>query len=208
MSNVDSATPAQTVQVEKGLEKAFGYLDSMLVPGEKLLKVAVQRRLFALTHRRVIICATTGRFIGMKRGLLGGFTPVDIRWQDIKNAHIKAGIFGSTFTIRALSQPDLASEGGVYGVDFTGLRKNEAQEVYRLAQTHEQSWREKRRQRELEELRAKSGGFNGFGNTSSINDNSESGHVERLKNAKRMLEEGLITDSEYETTKSKIINDL
>ncbi|WP_067707755.1 hypothetical protein [Erwinia sp. ErVv1] len=200
---------------EQGLEKAYGYLNSMLVSGEKLLKVAIQRRLFALDRRRIMVSATSGRFIGMTRGLLGGFTPIDVRWQDLKDAQIKAGIFGSTLYISALSQPDLASGGKVYRYQFGGLRKDEAQEIYKIAQAHEQAWREKRRQRELEELRAKSGGFGNFANNSGFAGGSapgeagnEASSVERLKKARQMLEEGLISDSEYETTKSRIINEL
>ncbi|WP_208325588.1 PH domain-containing protein [Paraburkholderia caballeronis] len=58
-----------------------------------------------MLHRRSVVAATTGRLIGLDRGLIGGFTPVDIRWQDIKSAHIKAGIFGSTLRVTALTMP-------------------------------------------------------------------------------------------------------
>ncbi|WP_197689367.1 hypothetical protein [Burkholderia pseudomallei] len=73
------------------LPKAWSYLDSMLVAGETVQESTVQRRLFALLHRRALVAATSGRLIGMTRGLIGGFSPVDLRWQDIKTAHIKAG---------------------------------------------------------------------------------------------------------------------
>lgn len=191
---------------ERGLKKAFSYLDSMLVAGETVQVSTVQRRLFALIHRRALVAATSGRLIGMTRGLLGGFTPIDLRWQDIKTAHIKAGIFGSTLTVTALTQPDLASGGGMRGFQFSGLRKEAAQTVYRICQAQEQAWREKRRQRELEEMRAKSGGFQGsFGDSGNSNGNGE-GLTERLQKAKAMLDQGLITDSEYETIKAKVIS--
>lgn len=86
----------------------------MLVSGVKLIKVAIQRRLFSLDRRRIMVSATSGRFISMTRSLPGGFTPTDVRWQDLKDAQIKAVIFGSTLYINALSQPDLASGGKVY----------------------------------------------------------------------------------------------
>nr|WP_232343183.1 SHOCT domain-containing protein [Burkholderia pseudomallei] len=164
----------------------------------------MQRRLFALTHRRSLVAATSGRLIGMTRGLIGGFAPVDLRWQDIKTAHIKAGIFGSTLTVTALTQPDLASGGAVRGFEFSGLRKDEAQAIYRICQAQEQAWREKRRQRELEELRAKSGGFQGsIGAPDTANNETP---TERLQKAKAMLDQGLISDSEYETIKAKVIS--
>lgn len=186
------------------LPKAWSYLDSMLVAGETVQASTVQRRLFALTHRRALVAATSGRLIGMTRGLIGGFSPVDLRWQDIKTAHIKAGIFGSTLTVTALTQPDLASGGAVRGIQFSGLRKNEAQAIYRICQAQEQAWREKRRQRELEEMRAKSGGFQGsFGDLAAVASESP---MERLQKAKAMLDQGLISDSEYETIKAKVIS--
>ncbi|RPE23050.1 hypothetical protein DF060_03020 [Burkholderia pseudomallei] len=186
------------------LPKAWSHLESMLVPGESVQASTVQRRLFALTHRRSLVAATSGRLIGMTRGLIGGFAPVDLRWQDIKTAHIKAGIFGSTLTVTALTQPDLASGGAVRGFEFSGLRKDEAQAIYRICQAQEQAWREKRRQRELEELRAKSGGFQGsIGAPDAANNETP---TERLQKAKAMLDQGLISDSEYETIKAKVIS--
>jgi hypothetical protein len=186
------------------MPKAWSYLESMLVVGETVQESTVQRRLFALTHRRALVAATSGRLIGMTRGLIGGFSPVDLRWQDIKTAHIKAGIFGSTLTVTALTQPDLASGGGIRGIEFSGLRKKEAQAIYRICQAQEQSWREKRRQRELEELRAKSGGFQGsIGDAAATNSESP---IERLQKAKTMLDQGLISDSEYEAIKAKVIS--
>lgn len=55
----------QTKPREAGLEKAYASLDSMLVAGEKIQSTAVQRRLFALLHRRSVVAATTGRLIGL-----------------------------------------------------------------------------------------------------------------------------------------------
>ncbi len=189
--------------------KALSYLESMLVAGESLQSTAIQRRLFALLRRRATVAATSGRLIGMRRGLIGGFTPVDVRWQDIKTAHIRAGIFGSSLKVTALTQPDLASGGGVRAFEFTGLRKAEAQDIYRICQAQEQAWREKRRLRELEELRAKSGGFQGnLGRDGSSVASTEEDSVVRLQKAKGMLEQGLISDSEYETIKARIIGQI
>ncbi|WP_238326357.1 SHOCT domain-containing protein [Burkholderia pseudomallei] len=84
------------------------------------------------------------------------------------------------------------------------MRKAEAQAIYRICQAQEQAWREKRRQRELEEMRAKSGGFQGsFGDSAATTSESP---TERLQKAKAMLDQGLISDSEYETIKAKVIS--
>ena len=78
--------------------------------------------------------------------------------QDLRDAQLQVGIFGATLTVTADPGEDLAGAHGQRPRSFGGLRKEQAQEVYRACQSQEQSWREKRRVRELEEMRAKSGG--------------------------------------------------
>src|SRR5674476_1444209 len=90
------------------LNKALEHLTSVLVAGETLDAWAIQRRLFALTGRRILIAATSGRFIKIKRGLLGGFDMTDFRWQDIGDARIKVGIFGADIFIKIFGSTDLA----------------------------------------------------------------------------------------------------
>ncbi len=195
------------------IQKAIAEFESLLVPGETVEAYAVQRRVYALTHRRSIICATTGRFIGMTRGLFGGFQPDSVRWQDIKEARIEVGVFGADLTIIALATPDLAVSGQTRSVFYHGLRKEQAESVYRICQAQEQAWREKRRVRELEELRAKSGGIQ-LGNSGALSGTAAVGApagdspAARLAQAKEMYEQKLITDSEYESLKARIVGGL
>ena len=92
--NMTGPIPIQSE--EPRVKEALEYIKSMLIPGETLEAWAIQRRLFALTHRRTLIATTSGRFIGIQRGLFGGFTPVDIRWQDLTDAKLRVGIFGAS----------------------------------------------------------------------------------------------------------------
>ena len=79
--------------------------------------------------------------------------------------------------------------------------------MYRICQAQDQSWREKRRVRELEELRARSGGIQvSSGPTSSAAAPGSSDAVRRLQDAKQMLDAKLITDAEYEAIKAKIVS--
>jgi len=193
------------------LAQAVQHLSALLVPGETLVAYAVQRRLFALTHRRVLVAATSGRLIRIERGILGGYTPVDMRWQDIENAHLQVGIFAADLTITSRGRQDLASSGQATGaIAVLGLRKEQAEQVYRAAQAQEQSWREKRRVRDLDELRAKSGGIQlgagGLGGSAASGDAAGDDPLARLQRAKEMLAGGLITDSEYESIKAKIVD--
>jgi hypothetical protein len=146
---------------EPGVSRALTALRSLLIPGEELETHAIQRRIFALTHRRAIVGATSGRLIFVARGLFGNFTPQDVRWQDLQDAQLRMGVLGASLNVSVHGSSDLASAEGPHRVlQVDGLRKDEAQEVYRACQAQEQAWREKRRVRELEELRAKSGGIN------------------------------------------------
>ena len=195
---------------EPGVSRALTALRSLLIPGEELETHAIQRRLFALTHRRTIVGATSGRLIVVVRGLFGDYTPQDVRWQDLQDAQLRVGVFGATLTANVHGTADLAStEGPRRVVQVDGLRKAEAQEVYRACQSQEQAWREKRRVRELEELRAKSGGVSlGGGIGTAATDEGSQALAGRLQRAKEMLQQGLLTDAEFEQVKARILSEL
>ena len=195
--------------VEPGLQRPLEYLRSVLIPTETLEAWAVQHRLFALSHRRVLVAATSGRLIMITRHLISGFDVADIRWQDLEEVQLHVGIFAADLSIRAGRASDLASQGstGSRRLDFTGLRKEQAQAVYRICQAQDQAWREKRRVRELEELRARSGGFQvSSGPAAAASGAGGSDAMRRLQEAKQMLDARLITDAEYEAIKAKIVS--
>jgi hypothetical protein len=192
------------------LDAALATLRGLLTPGETLEAWAVQHRLFALTHRRACIAATSGRFISLQRRLLGGYESADIRWQDLKETRISAGILAADLTLVAQSSSDLNIGSEVNRVwTFAGLRKDQAQAMYRICQEHDQVWREKRRIRELEELRAKSGGVQIGGAPSAYagadSAAAESEPARRLRQAREMLDAKLISDAEFESIKAKIV---
>jgi hypothetical protein len=192
---------------ERGLGKPLAELRSVLIPGETLEAWAIQRRLFALNHRRLLVGATSGRLIVLNRKLLGGFDVATIRWQDLEEVTLRVGILSADLALRAGKATDLASLAvqGAQQVSFRGLRREQAQAVYRICQSQDQAWREKRRVRELEELRARSGGIQvssgAMGTAAAAED-----PVRRLQEAKQLLEARLITDAEYEAIKAKIVS--
>ena len=196
--------------IEPNLQRPLEYLRSILIPTETLEAWAVQHRLFALTHRRVLVAATSGRLIMITRHLISGFDVSDIRWQDLEEVTLRVGIFAADLTLRAGKAADLASQGssGSRRLDFVGLRKGQAQAVYRICQAQDQAWREKRRIRELEELRARSGGIQVSSGTVPVTPAASGGSdvVRRLQEAKQMLDAKLITDAEYEAIKAKIFS--
>jgi hypothetical protein len=205
--------PAASNPQGPGLVSILTMLRGLLTAGETLQAWAVQHRLFALTHRRACIAATSGRFISLKRRLLGGYESADIRWQDLKETRISAGILAADLTLVAQSSSDLNIGSEVNRVwTFAGLCKDQAQAMYRICQEHDQVWREKRRVRELEELRAKSGGVQfasgpaAYGAADAAG--AESEPARRLRQAREMLDAKLISDSEFESIKAKIVSGL
>jgi hypothetical protein len=204
--------PAPGGPPEPGLEAAYATLKGLLTSGETLEAWAVQHRLYALSHRRACIAATSGRFISLQRRLLGGYDSADIRWQDLKETRISAGILAADLTLVAQASSDLSMGSEVNRVwTFAGLCKDQAQAMYRICQQHDQVWREKRRVRDLEELRAKSGGVQigaqgAFGSGDVAG--AESDPARRLRQAREMLDAKLISDSEFESIKAKIVSGL
>ncbi len=200
----------ENIPADTRLNEALEHLNSVLVDGETLEAWAIQRRLFALTKRRILIAATSGRFIQIKRGLLGGFDMTDFRWQDLGDARIKVGIFGADIFMKTYGSTDLAiSKDANQVLVMAGFRKAQAEKIYRLAQAQDQSWREKRRIRELEELRAKSGGVTiGTNQANAQTGTASEDAATKLEQAKQMLDKKLITDSEYESIKARIITGL
>jgi hypothetical protein len=192
---------------EAGLDKPLAELRSVLIPGETLEAWAIQRRVFALAHRRVLLAATSGRLVVLVRKLIAGFDVTTIRWQDLEEVSLHVGVIGADLTLRAGRATDLASLGaqGSQSVKFEGLRKEQAQAVYRICQAQDQAWREKRRVRELEELRARSGGIQLTPAGAAAGSATDSDAVRRLTEAKQLLDARLITDAEYEAIKAKIV---
>ena len=194
---------------EAGLSGPLADLRAVLIPGETLEAWTVQRRLYALTHRRLLVAATSNRLVVLARRFFGGFDLSTVRWQDLEEVTLRVGMLSAELALRVGRATDLASLGaeGAQRLEFTGLRKLEAQAVYRICQSQDQAWREKRRVRELEELRARSGGIQvGSGSAGTLGAASGADAVRRLKEAKEMLDARLITDSEYEAIKARIVS--
>jgi hypothetical protein len=207
---------------DSGAAAARADLETVLVSGESVVAFALQHRLFALVHRRLLAAATSGRFLLLTRRLLGGYDLTGVRWQDIRDAGLTVGMVSATVRIAfSANLSDTAGgEGDTRVIRVAGLRKEPAQALYRECQAQEQSWREKRRVRSIEEMRARAGGVQiatGIypqGGPERPLELPSGGPpqpdepTQRLNRAREMLNLGLITDSEYWAIKAKIVDAL
>ncbi len=210
----DAGAPAARTAVAKVNKKtdrvarAIEKLRSVLTSGEVVRESVFQLRLWALTHRRSLVATTDRRMIFFRRGLLGGFNMTDFQWQDVKNAHVKEHFFPACFG----ADLTIVSRDG-RTVKMPGLDSVKARRIYAFAQAQEQAWREKNRIREIEELRAKSGGItlNGSGSPLSAPAAAPAGAedmAKKLKEAKELLDCGAISDVEFETIKARFLNNI
>ncbi len=171
----------------------------------------MQHRVYALTHRRLCIAATSGRFISLTRRLLGGYDSADIRWQDLKETRIRAGLLTAELTLVAQSSTDLniGAETNRVGGHFPTVQGSGSGDLPDLSAARP-SVAGEAAVRELEELRAKSGGvqFGGGAPYSSPDPGGESEPTRRLRQAREMLDARLISDAEFESIKAKIVSGL
>jgi hypothetical protein len=193
-----------------GFKRPLHHLESILIDGETLQGWAVQHRLYALNHRRLLLGATSGRLIAMTRPILGGYDISDIRWQDLMDVKLHVGVLAATLTLTAAARSDLTLQEKKHEVvQYTGLRKDQAEHVYRISQMQFQAWREKRRVRDLDELRARSGGIAagpGFGAVAAAaGAEAQAAVAAHLRQAEELLKARIISDAEYEALKAKII---
>jgi hypothetical protein len=194
-------------------------VQTLLIEGESLRAVALQHRLYALTHRRNVAAATSARFVFMRRPLLGGYQPLDVRWQDLKDARLEVGMFSAsvTLTYSANLSDTAAGEGDARELKASGLTRSEAEALYRVCQAEELAWREKRRVRSMEEKRAAAGGVQIATGVypggrepgpEPVTPRQAEQPADRLARARKMLADGLITDAEFEAIKARIVASL
>ena len=216
MTLIEDQTPGPEAE---GRRAIWDQVQTLLIPGETIAAYSLQHRAYALFHRRNVAAATTGRFIFLKRPLLGGYHPTTLRWQDLKEVRLEVGMFSATVTLTyAANQSDTAvGEGEMRALRASGLRRASAQALYRVCQAEDQAWREKRRVRSIEEMRAAAGGvqiatgvYPGGTPDARVEATTVEAHpaetpARRLARAKEMRDQGLITDAEYEAIKARVV---
>jgi hypothetical protein len=185
-------------QDSEALQKVAREVSKILTPTEEILFIATQNAT-AMSIRKDSVVVTTNRIIGFKPGVLGRVSFNDYLWQDVLDVSMKQGMLSTEIVIE--------TAGGKQEVG--AIDKEQAKRLYGLAQQLEQEWREKRRVREMEEARAKAGGvymgaIPGTPMPAAAAAPAEDA-VSKLSKAKAMLDQGLISDVEYEALKAKVL---
>jgi hypothetical protein len=182
------------------VKKVEEKLSSTLMENERIIGSAFQMRISSLMSRRLLLGITTSRIILINRPLFGGFSMTDRQWKDLRDAKLTENIMPGWFGSR------LAFKFEDSNVEINGITSDSASRIYKEAQQQEQDWEEKRRVRELEEVRAASGATlvntggaaaGGSGADTSLNE---------IQKAKQMLESGVISDAEFSEIKAKILS--
>jgi hypothetical protein len=168
---------------------------AILTPNEAILGIAMQNAI-ALSFKKDSVVATSNRVILYRPSLLGRTQFEDYQWQDVRNCKIVQGMLSTEFSVELLD-----GRKSTMG----DLDKDQAKRLYSVTQQLEQDWREKRRVREMEEARARAGGIQigeipGASSAARAED-----PVQKLAKAKSMLDQGLISETEYESLKAKIL---
>ena len=181
---------------------AYKKMKDTLMKDEEIIHQGLQLRAFSFEQRRQLIGITNSRIIILSRGLFGGFTMKDFQWKDLLDITLSENILPSYCG----SKLSFKGRKGTHNIN--GVNSYIASEIYKKGQSEEQAWEEKNRIRKIEETRAAAGGVvlnTGNGNQGDHKKGASS-MVEEINKAKKLLDDGTISDSEFNEIKSKILS--
>lgn len=189
-------------QDPKAIEKIAGKLNGILMNGEEVQYIAVQKKpavnlspdCVALTNKRIIFCRPKNLGLSMEFQ--------DYIWKDISDCHLKEGILGAEFMLKTV-------KGQINKIDY--LPKSQARKLYTVAQEQEEEQKEFRRQRDLEDKRASAGNIT-VSTATPTNQNVQQTNQEdpmtSLQKLKTLFDNGFVTQEEFDTKKAEILSRL
>ena len=186
------------------VNRVYEKASQILTRNEEIVYIAVQKKPLNMNLSPDCIVLTTRRFIVYHPKVFGQVEFEDYIWRDLKDAQIKEGIIGATFTISTVRDEQFTVES---------LPKAQARHVYSFAQEMEENVLEERRLRDMEEKRAAAGGvmIQGMPQATPTSFQAPAASalpdpVEQLSKLKQMLDANLITAAEYEAKKNEILS--
>lgn len=184
-------------QDSKAVEKLLPRVEGLLTVRENIEYIAVQKKpainltpdCIALTNKRIIFCKPKNLGFSMDFQ--------DYLWKDIVDCHIKEGILGADFSVRA-------TNGQLIVLNY--LPKAQARRLYQFAQAKEEEMSEYRRQRDLENKRAIAGGGITVNATPQITSDTKEDPFVALEKLKKLLTGELISQEEFDLKKAEILS--
>jgi len=188
---------------KKRIEVAMQQLHDSLMDGESIVVHGNEMRPYALFSRRSLIAISNSRVIYFKRPILGGFSMIDIQWKDVTDAELSQNILPNICGSKISFTHSIEKNNIIINIS-----SEPATQIYKYAQKEEQAWEEKHRIRAIEETRAAAGGtyINPPSSTAPANQPEGKSVLDEINEAKEMLDQGIISDAEFNELKSKILN--
>lgn len=187
-------------QDPKVIEKVLPKVQEYCTANEEVQYIAVQKKTLGVNFSPDCIALTNKRIILIRPksfGLSLQFT--DFSWLQVADVHLKEGVFAADITIKTIT-------GKIDKME--DIPKAQARKLYRFAQEMEENKKEERRQRDLEDKRAMSGGGIVINTPTSQPQQATSSEdpLEKLTKLKTMLDNGFITQEEYDIKKTDILS--
>lgn len=169
----------------------------ILTRDEQIAAVVVQTKLAGLKPDAMVL--TNRRFIAYRPGLLK-VAFQDALWRDLEDVRLEEGVLTAKLIYRL-------ADG--QRIEIDRLPKDHARRAYALSQEREQEAAEIRRQRQMEEDRAKAGGIAITAGTQPAPQvPPPSGAMAKLTQLKALFDAQLITDEEYKQKKAQILSEM
>lgn len=188
-------------QDPKVIEKVLPKVQEYCTSNEEVQYIAVQKKTLGVNFSPDCIALTNKRIILIRPKSFGlSLDFKDFSWMNVADVHMKEGVFAATITIKTTSgQTDSMGD----------IPKAQARRLYRFAQEMEETKKEERRQRDLEDKRAIAGGGITI-NTPSHQPQATAAPVEdpmeKLTKLKSMLDMGILTQAEFDAKKADILS--
>ena len=188
-------------QDPKVIEKVLPKVQEYCTSNEEIQYIAVQKKTIGINFSPDCIALTNKRIILIRPKSFGlSLDFKDFSWMNVADVHMKEGVFAATITIKTVKGETDSMED---------IPKAQARRLYRFAQEMEETKKEERRQRDLEDKRVQAGGGITI-NTPSAQPQATSAPVEdpmeKLTKLKAMLDNGILNQAEFDAKKAEILS--
>ena len=183
------------------VEKMVGRVREICTSGEEILYLAMQSKPIANFSPDCVVLSNK-RFIIYRVKMLGRVTFYDCLWKDSKNIHMKENILGAEISFESKS-------GRKETIDY--LPKSQARKIYRIGQEMEEEAIALRRKMELEALQAgadKTVINQVISSTPQASSGGQEDILARMAKLKSLLDNGLISQDEFQAKRSQLLDSI